>query len=440
MKNLKLIFIAIFTFLVSVFSVYAAGSATLSVSSSKIENGKSVTATVTLKNTAAWNVSINSSGATNGCSQKFVGDSGTGNNVTKTLSVTCKSSSTGIINFVMSGDITSSDGTNTKISGSKSVSVVTPRAKSKNNNLKSLSVEGYEISPEFSSSVNEYTVSVPSTVEKITINAKKEDSYASLTGSGEQTVEEGINVFEIIVTSETGVSNTYKLTVNVEDQNPINVKVNGKQYTVVKVAKNLIKPDLFEETTIKIGEYDIPAFVNEVSGYILVGLKDINGVVELFVYQDNKYIKYNEFISDKLSIVFLEIDKIPTNYKKTKINVNEEEIIAYKNESNGSIIIYGINLSNGKKNFYTYDKSEKTLQKFDLDNYENELKNSKNTTYLFYCLSGSLLFTLILMILFMIKSSKLKKILSLKIADENKKKVLDEEKEKISKNKKKGVK
>lgn len=438
MKKLDKILLFVFTIIIGVITVNAAGSASLSVSSSKIEDGSSVTASVTVKNTAAWNIKIISSGATSGCTQQFVGDSGDGNNTTKTFSVKCKSSSTGIINFVVSGDITSSDGTNTKLSGiSKSVTVVTPREKSTNNKLKSLSVEGYEISPEFDKNTNEYSVTVPSTVETIKISAKKADSYASVNGTGEKTVEEGVNVFEIVVTSETGVSNTYKLTVNVMDQNPIEVTIDGKKYTVVKVAKNLVKPDLFEETTIKIGEFDIPAFINEVSKYTLVGLKDEAGNIELFVYKDSKYSKYNEFYSDKLTIIFLKMDKVPTNYNKFTITINEEKIEAYKVSGDDKSLVYGMNLATGKKNYYTYDSSEKTLQIFDVFKYEESLKNEKNNEYLIYGLAGCTLVSIILVILFAIKSSKTKKLLKLKLADDNKRKVLEEEKKESDKNKKK---
>lgn len=420
--KLKRLLLFVSSFFVALFNVDAAGSASLSLSKSKIENGSSVTASVTVKNTAAWNVTITSSGATSGCTQKFVGDSGTGNNTTKTFSVTCKSTSTGIINFVMSGDITSSDGNNTKISGSKSVTVVTPREKSTNNKLKSLSVEGYEINPEFDASLNEYSVNVPSTVDKINISAKKADSYASVEGTGEKTVEEGVNTFEIVVTSETGVSNVYKLTVNVEDQDPIEVTVDGNKYTVVKVAKNLVKPELFEETTIRIGEYDIPAFINEVSNYTLVGLKDESGNIGLFVYKNGDYSKYNEFISDKLSIIFLKMDKVPINYKKTTITINEEKIDAYRISGDNKALVYGLNLATGKKNYYTYDSNEKTLQIFDVNNYEDDLNENNNNKYLIYGLTGSTLFSIILVILFAIKTSKLKKLLKLKIDDDNKKK------------------
>ena len=309
MKIIKYLFYSLFTFFFLIPPVYAAGTATLSVNSGTIENGSKVTATVTAKNVAAWNVTISSSGATSGCTEKFVGDSGTGKNTTKSFSVTCKATSVGIINFSISGDITSENGNNTKISGSKSVKVVTPREKSNNNKLKSLSVSDYTISPEFNASTNEYYLTVPSTTEKITISATKADSYATLEGTGEKEVNLGTNVFEIVVTSETGISNIYKLTVSVEDLNPIEVEINGEKYTVVKEAKNLKKPELFDETTVKINNFDIPAFYNEQVNYTLVGLKNSEGIITLYIYDNGKYQMYHEYTSDKLTVVFLTMDK-----------------------------------------------------------------------------------------------------------------------------------
>lgn len=411
MKKITLILFSLFTFILFNIQVYAAPSASISVSSSTIEKGSSVTATLTIKNVASWQVTITSSGSTSGCTQTFSDVTSDGENTTKKLSVTCKSTSTGTINFVASGNATSSDGSKTQISTSKKVTVVTPREKSTNNKLKSLSVEGFEISPEFSKDVNEYVVNVPSTVDKITISASKADSYATLEGTGEKTIEEGTNSFEIIVTSETGISNTYKLIVNVEDLDPINVEIDGKKYTVVKVAKNLIKPELFEETTIKIGEYEIPAFINETSKYTLVGLKDDKGTIELFIYSDGKYEKYNDYNSNSITLVFLKPDKIPLNFKKTTMLINEQDTTIYYN--NSEILVYGINIVTGEKNFYSYDKTEKTLQLFDIESYEKEIQEQQNNKYLVYGLSIGILLMLLLVMLLSSKCSKLSKLVKL---------------------------
>ena len=430
MKKISILLFALFSFIIFNLQVYAEPTYSLSVSSSTIEKGNSVTATLTIKNVASWQVTISSSGATSGCTQTFSDVTSDSENTTKKLSVTCKSTGTGTINFVASGNATSSDGSKVQISTSKKVTVVTPRELSTNNKLKSLSVEGYEISPEFSSSVNEYTVTVPSTVEKINIKAAKADSYADLEGTGEKKVEEGINTFEIIVTSETGISNTYKLIVNVEDLNPLKVSLDDKNYTVVKIAKNLIKPELFEETTIKINEFAIPAFVNEVSNYTLVGLKDETGKIELFIYDNGKYKKYNDFTSTSITLINVEPDTIPQNYTKSSLMINEKETTVYVNEKN--TLVYGLNLVTGKKNFYSYDKEEKTLQIFNPETYEEEIEEDNNNKYLVYGLSIGILLLLLLVMLLSSKCSKLNKIVKL---NEKIKKINEEKKDLLEKNK-----
>lgn len=408
MKIIKYLFYSLFTFFFLIPPVYAAGTVTLSVNSGTIENGSKVTATVTAKNVAAWNVTISSSGATSGCTEKFVGDSGTGKNTTKSFSVTCKATSVGIINFSISGDITSENGNNTKISGSKSVKVVTPREKSNNNKLKSLSVSDYTISPEFNASTNEYYLTVPSTTEKITISATKADSYATLEGTGEKEVNLGTNVFEIVVTSETGISNIYKLTVSVEDLNPIEVEINGEKYTVVKEAKNLKKPELFDETTVKINNFDIPAFYNEQVNYTLVGLKNSEGIITLYIYDNGKYQMYHEYTSDKLTVVFLTMDKNIKFFNKTKLTINEEEVIVYKYKSFN--IVYGVNLVNGEKHYYNYDAIDNTLQKIDLDQIIDDYNQIKDHQYIIYALGSAIVILILIIILLSRNKAKIKKI------------------------------
>ena len=83
---------------------------------------------------------------------------------------------------------------------------VPPKTYSSNNYLKSLSIDGYSLSPEFNKDTTEYTVEVPNGTDKITIDASKEDSTASISGTGEKEVAEGTNKFEINVEAENGNS------------------------------------------------------------------------------------------------------------------------------------------------------------------------------------------------------------------------------------------
>ena len=105
---------------------------------------------------------------------------------------------------------------------------------------------------------------------------------------------------------------------------------------------------------------------------------------------------------------------VPKKYTKTKIKINDKDMVAYKLKGEDKVLVYGINLSTGKENYYTYDKNEKTLQIFDKDKYENNLKESDTNKYLIYGLSGIVLILFILLSLVTSKNKKMKKLLILK--------------------------
>ena len=374
MKKYKIGIILIIMFL-STTKVYAAGSASISASNTVV-NGNNITATVTLKDMAAWNINITGSGATNGCSTKEVGDSGNGQNTTKKFYLTCKANKLGTITFNFSGDITSSDGVNKTVSGSKKVTVVKPREKSTNNNLKSLSVEGYTLSPEFNQDTLEYTVELEASVEKIMVNAEKADSYASISGGGEIAVSEGDNRIEIKVTSETGKEKVYVINAVVKDSNPITTTVENKKLTVVKKASSLTKPDLFEETKIKINEMEVPAFYNEATKTTLVGLRDENGKIELYIYDQDKnsYQKYLTLIGTEFHLIQKEAKGIPEGYQKVTKKIDDIEYTAYQKDKSDFLLLYGTILENGNEGWYSYDTKEKTLQRYNKDIVESITK------------------------------------------------------------------
>ena len=420
MKKIKYLGICLLTFVVGMLSVSAATpSASISVSSSTIENGSTVKATVKLKNTAAWNVKISCTGATKGNSTKQADASSDGKDGTRTFTLSCKSSSTGIINFSVSGDMTSEAGTNKSISLSKSVTVVKPREKSTNNYLSSLSVEGYTLSPEFNKEKNEYNVEVPATVTEVKIKASKEDKYASVSGTGTVSVYEGTNSFDVTVTSETGVVNTYKIIVNVVDQNPINVVIDGKTYTVIKKRDNLVAPNSYQESTVTIEGIEIPAYYSDATKFTLVGLKDANGETNYFIYNYGKYEKYFELNNKDVVIYSLLAPEVPKGYSLTTIEINNEKVEAYISDTSSFVLIYGINVANGNKGFYQYDKEEQTFQRF------VEIEDNNNMLYLTIALgivSGLLLILLILVGSNSSKKTKLiKKYEELKIKKSTKK-------------------
>ena len=281
---------------------------------------------------------------------------------------------------------------------------------SKNNNLKGLAIEGYELEQEFNKDTLEYTAKVPSTVDKINIIANVEDSTASVEGAGEQEVKEGANSFEIVVTAQNGTPKTYKLVVTVEDINPIKVKLDGKDYTVVKRADNIEKKPIgFEETTLKLGEIEVPAFKNKKLGLTLVGIKDKDGKVRLAIYDNGKYSAYNELTSNNLTIYLLELKELK-GFKKSTVDINGIKTEGYKFRSGSEfIIVYGKNVETGEENFYVYDSLEKSFQRYNDEQIKALEKQVKTYTYVIFAFGGCLILVFICFIISAMSKSKRKK-------------------------------
>ena len=412
MKVFNYFLIGIIFFVVCFTNVFAAPTSTIGISRNQIEVGQSVTATVTIKNVAAWNVKINGTGNTNSCSTSSADATSNGNNTTKSFSLTCKANSIGVIRIAYSGDATSADGSNVSISGSKTVTVVAARPKSTNNNLKSLSVEGATISPEFNADILEYTAEFEPGTTKIMINAEKADGYAYLEGYGEKDVVEGDNRFEIVVTSESGVSKTYVLIASVKEYDPIIVKVDGKEYSLVRKVDALTKPESFVESTVQIGDDVIPSFYNEKLDITLVGLKDEEGNISLYKYSDGKYSKYIEVSSKSLTISILDMDmsKLPDGYNKYSVKFNGNTINAYKIDKNSDFaLVYGVDTLTGKKNLYQIDLKNETVQLYNND-YEKILTKYNKFGYIVLASLGGVI--LLQFFIILILKNKNKRIIS----------------------------
>ena len=84
--------------------------------------------------------------------------------------------------------------------------------RSKNNNLASLSIEGYNL--EFNKDNTSYSLDVGYDVEKLNIDTTLEDSKASVKIEGNENLASGENIIKIIVTAENTVQKVYEIKVN----------------------------------------------------------------------------------------------------------------------------------------------------------------------------------------------------------------------------------
>ena len=437
MKKFKIInfILAVLIILSPINSYAASGKYTISSNSSvEVGNTISVTFKISASKLFYWQAYITYdtsklelvSGSTN--FQGEADDASKGqSSVTKTLKFKAKKTGTANVSIAMGSKDNNINTDAGEISFSKVSKNITIKEKkvvtySSNNNLKNLSIDGYKLSPSFNKNTLEYTVDLPSDVEQITINASKEDSSSKVSGTGKIKVSEGLNKLSVKVTAENGNTKTYIIKATVKEQDPIELSINQEKYTVIRKKELLPKANsTYTETTTKINEIDVPALTSEITKYTLVGLKDKDGNIGLYIYdsKNNSYLKYNEITFNKLTIVPLEDNtiEIPKGYGKTTLKINDKDVTCYTYKNNYPIFI-GLNTETGEKNLYSYDKEENTIQKFiinlnnsnsigqTLTNNISKEANNDLDTYIIIALGGILIVTYAVILINLVKKSK----------------------------------
>lgn len=268
--------------------------------------------------------------------------------------------------------VVKSNTTSNKVSNSTSNKTSNQKDdRSADNYLSSLSVEGYDLSPKFNKNETSYSLSVPNNVTSVSINGKTNDTKASVTGLGKINVKEGTNKVYITVTAENGNKKTYVVKVIVQEKDPIKVKIDGVEYTVAqKLDKDA--PSTYVESKIVIDGTEVPAYKSSISDYTLVGLISKDGNLDLYVYDNDTYTKYKEYKFNGITLYLKKPNELPKGAKEDSITIDGDNITVYTIKDNSYPLIYGLNVETGEDNFYTYDKSENTLQKYVVGN--------KNTT------------------------------------------------------------
>ena len=258
-KTIKSISILLIITLISCLlcsSKVEAASSSLSASATTVTAGTTVTLTATVT-AGAWNVRITG----NGVDQPLVGQTDVIGNKTVSTSASFTPQSAGTYTFTLSGDITdfdtdanttvsksvtitvnpkpdtgssssgssSSSGGGSSSSSSSSSSSMTQKipqesspstkkekTKSSNNYLSEITLSTGTLSPEFYRETYDYTVEFDDTVDlkeltQIEVNAKAEDSRATVTGTGTINLQDGENTITLNVTAENGSVRTYTI-------------------------------------------------------------------------------------------------------------------------------------------------------------------------------------------------------------------------------------
>lgn len=423
MKRIKKFFMAMLIGLLFPCIVNAASGSINIASSSTVVVGNKVTVTVTISSgtkMGSWQMSLNYDKSYLQLTNSTARDGGTfmidyaedPGVLKKTYTFTFKTLKSGTTKLSVDGyrAYVSSDLSALSLSANtKQIRIITQAeleaSYSKNNNLSALEVEGFTLTPEFKTDILEYSVVVPENTKEVNIKANVQDKRASVNGIGTQAVNPGANKFSVVVRAQSGAEKTYVINVEVKDENPINVAVNGKNYTVVKIKENLPAASLYTETTININGFEIPAYKNDNTNLVLVGLKDEEGNISLYIYNKdkNEYQEYNEIGVNKITIYPLTSNEEIKGYKKDTITINGVKVDGYYyTKDSDYVIIYGINVETGDKGFYMYDKKMQSLIKYN-DEYIIDL-NKKIELYSYIIIGFSGVF--ILMIIIMITLAK----------------------------------
>ncbi len=239
--------------------------------------------------------------------------------------------------------------------GTGNSAVVKIRTKSTNNNLKSLTVSGGSI--DFNPNTTSYKLTVDA--DKVSISASAEDGHSTVEGTGEKSLNYGDNTFNIVVTSESGISKTYTITITRPKKD-----TGGSQ---VAPPSETTKPDNkpSEEQSKKSNNTDLYSL--KVNGKNLKLTKDKTDY-ELTVEYDVEELELDYKTDDTKASVKLDGDK--------KLKVGENTIKLIVTAEDGSTKTYTLIVTRaeeGKKvSSNNYLKSLE-VSKYDLDFSKNQL-------------------------------------------------------------------
>ena len=441
---MKKILLSLFTFLF-IPGIINAASANVQVSApSSVYVGDTVKVSVTVSSGSSlgnWNYIISYDDSIleyvttdADTAQSVFGEASNGGQTSATNTWTFRAKSSGSASFNVSSIsvISWDDFSEMSIGGSTStsVSVIKPSSGGSNggsssggysnynysddNNLSSLNIEGFDI--KFDSSVTEYNITVPNDTKKVKVGASANDGNASVEGIGDYDVKEGNNEINIIVTAENGDTKVYKINVVVKELDPIEVKVGDKTYTVIRKEKKLPKANpTYKVSTILIKGETVPCYHSEIADIYLIGLVDGDGKSALYNYdsKSDKFSVYNEINIGGLYISLIDTNEVPVGYKAGIVKIGEKEYNGFLKDGAYSLL-YGINLETGEKNYYSYDDSESTIQKFATS--VTKGMNLADSKVVLYGLIGLCVFEFIMIIVSVVSKNKaLKKVLGNKL-------------------------
>lgn len=311
----------------------------------------------------------------------------------------------------------SNSNTNTQQPTEKPVEV----KKNSDSSLASLSVKEGNLSPEFKAGTTSYKMSLPEGTKSITIEARANDSKASVRGVGKLDVKPGDNDINVVCTAENGSTTTYTIIANVKEKAVATLQLGDQKLDVYANPKGAsLENKAFEKTKIKINDVEVPAWKSEAQKLTLLYLNGEDG---------NDFYIYDE-ASKKVTSIYRPMGVLGKNIvminvpaeiqtkegmKFTSVKIEKQTFEGWTFEDKDMADFSLIYVMDGQGNhvYYQYDKKENTLQRYSgaasvsQSSYEKFVKEkeSKEQTlwYVIYGLSAGCVVLLGLSIFFFVR-------------------------------------
>ena len=280
---------------------------------------------------------------------------------------------------------------------------------SSNNTLSSLTVSAGTLTPAFDPAITEYTLSLPSRSDRLTITANPSDSRATVQGDGDISLQDGETSLSVVVTAEDGSAKTYTVTAKVAQAPTLFLDYNGQRLGVVKDVSQVTPPAGFAPAEPITYSGDTLPIWTDVSGKrTLVYLMDEKTSAQgfyLFSQTTGVQSPYLPILCGSVTYIYTDIPKelssvpglTPATVKAFGQTLNGW---TYNDASLKDFCVLYLMDDAGSYGYYTYDSREETLQRFSGAVFTDSGETLAVPMLYVYIAGGAALVLLILLIVF----------------------------------------
>lgn len=280
---------------------------------------------------------------------------------------------------------------------------------SSNNALSSLTVSAGTLTPAFDPAITEYTLSLPSQSDRLTITANPSDSRATVQGDGDISLQDGETSLSVVVTAEDGSAKAYTITAKVAQAPTLFLDYNGQRLGVVKDVSQVTPPAGFAPAEPITYSGDTLPIWTDVSGKrTLVYLMDEKTSAQgfyLFSQTTGVQSPYLPILCGSVTYIYTDIPKelssvpglTPATVKAFGQTLNGW---TYNDASLKDFCVLYLMDDAGSYGYYTYDSREETLQRFSGAVFTDSGETLAVPMLYVYIAGGAALVLLILLIVF----------------------------------------